>query len=59
MKGLGVGKMKFFKGMTPRSRTNELHGQGGKKNVQNQDEQTPHIVLQNLSPKLTPGPLRV
>ena len=30
----------------------------GGKNVQNQDKQTPHTVLQKLSPKLTCTPLK-
>ena len=49
-------KKKFFKELTPRSQTNELCGQG-EKNVQNQDKQTPHTVLQKLSPKKLGIPL--
>ena len=43
-------KSTFYKELAPRSRTYELRGQGGKKrNVQNQDKQTPHTVLQKLT----------
>ena len=47
-------KSTFLKKLTPRSRTYELRGQGEKKSKQNKDKQTPHTVLQKLSPKLTP-----
>ena len=36
----------FFKELTPRSRTYELRGQGGKKAIRIKDKQTPHTVLQ-------------
>ena len=49
-------KSTFFKELTSHSRTYELRGQGGKKNLQNQDKQTPHTVLQKLCPKPTPPP---
>ena len=51
-------KSRYFKELTPSSQTYELNGQGKKKSsTQNQDKQTPHTVLQKLSPKLTPSPL--
>ena len=46
-----------FKEFTPRSRTYEHRIQGKKRNDQNQDKQTPHTVLQKLSPKMTHIPL--
>ena len=51
----------FFKELTPRSQTYELRGQEkkNKRNVPNQDKQTPHIVLQKLSPKTLRTPLRL
>ena len=47
VKGVGVGKI-YLLASRP----------WGKKSIQNQDKQTPHTVLQKLSPKLTPTLLR-
>ena len=47
----------FLKELILRSRTYELRGQGKRRNVQNQDKQTPHTVLQKLSPKPSRTPL--
>ena len=52
-------KSTFFKELTLRSRTYELRGQGKKRNVPNQDKQTPHTVLQKISPKTLRTPLTV
>ena len=60
-KGVLVQKIDIFKELTPRSRTYELCSQGKekKKYYQIQDRQTPHTVLQKLSPKATYTPLKV
>ena len=52
VKGVGNGKIDIFKVLTPHSRTYELRGQG-KKNQYKINTQTPHAVLQKLSPKPT------
>ena len=52
-------KSKSFKELTPRSRTYELRGQGKKSSIRFKDKQTPHTVLQKLSPKVTPRPLKI
>ena len=58
VKGVGVGKTDiFFRELTPSSRAYELRSRGGG-DVQNQDKQTPHTVLQKLSPKPTHTPLK-
>ena len=50
--------MSVFEELTPSFRTYELRGQGGKKSsIRIKDKQTPHTVLQKLSPKTTPPPL--
>ena len=56
--GEGNGKIDIFKELTPHSWTYELRGQGIKKSIQNQNKQTPHTVLQKLSPKPRPWPLK-
>ena len=55
--GRVVEKIDIFKELTPCSWTYELRGQGEKKKTTN-SRQTPHTVLQKLSPKTTPRPLR-
>ena len=55
-------KLTFVKELTRRLWTYELHGQGEKekkRNVLNQDKQTPHTVVQKLSPQVLHPPLRV
>ena len=50
-------KSTFFKELTPLLRTYELCGQG-KKNVENQDKQTTHTVLQKTISKTDTCPLK-
>ena len=54
-------KSTIFKELSPRSRTYELRGKGKKKEkkalIRFKDKQTPHTVLQKLSPKMTLSPL--
>ena len=60
LRGWHTKKIDIFKELAPRPRTYELHGQGKKKrNGQNQDKQTPHTVLQKLSPKACTTPLSI
>ena len=55
----GVSKKRTsFKELTPHSWTYELRKPRGKKELQIQDKQTTHTVLQKLSPKTTPRPLK-
>ena len=59
LRGHPTEKLKIFKELTPRSRTYEPRGQGKEKQsiYKIKDKQTPHTVLQKLSPKACSGPL--
>ena len=50
-------KSAVFKELTPHSWSYELRGQGKKKLNKIKDKQTPHTVLQKLSPKTMTSPL--
>ena len=52
-------KSTFCKELTPRSRTYELRGQGKKSIYKIKGKQTPHTVLQKLSPKPSRTPLKL
>ena len=56
LRGQVTGKSTIFKELTPRSRTYEFCGKGEKSIYKFKDKQTPHTVLQKLSPKPSPTP---